>query len=162
MGSSLKVQDTENALTDTFDLSCFDNQISGHSCLLKGTSTHEYIFKPYDPNEANFYEFISKNKDHALNNFIPAYYGSPQIPKPKLEEFAAKLCSKELCHEESPELPAHASVETDNTETSEEIASENVTRSGQSRHEWLKHLFTRRFDENNTSKFHSFSLFIFF
>src|SRR4051812_47494869 len=112
MSSSLKLQSLEAVTVENTDLACFDNQISGHSCLLKGTTNPQYLYKPFDHNEADFYEYISKNKHLALYNFTAPYYGTMLIPKRQLEDVASKVCKEETSSEENSESSTEEEVQS--------------------------------------------------
>jgi hypothetical protein len=149
MSSSLKEQTTMTNTVDCTDLSYFDNQISGHSCLLKGTDNPEFLYKPFDRTEAEFYEFLAQHKEHILQNFIPNYYGILKMPKPVLQDIASQICSKEA----SPTYQLETSDEADNTSNSEENhsgTSDSTNECTNSRSEWFKNLFLHRFNEKNT------------
>jgi len=162
MSSLLKAQNFDMNTVQNSNLSTFDNQISGHSCLFKGTENPQYIYKPYNPTEANFYEFISKKKGLPLSDFIPTYYGVSQLPKSTLEEIASQIIKEDSSlteSEENPNEPAEMETEastardqqnTDPNNLSSDSA--NTLSDSQSRSEWFKNLFMSRFNGENTSK----------
>jgi len=132
------------------NLSYFRNQISGHSCLLKGTSNSQCIYKPYDPIEGHFYESISKNKDHPLSSFTPAYYGTFQFPKATLEEFASQICRPSSSQSDSEENSHEVDIQSHSPEEIHSPLSDSPPCSNNSRTEWFKNLFLNRFNESNT------------
>jgi len=145
MSSSLKLQSLDSIpsiTVESADLSYFDNQVSGHSCLLKGVDNPEFLYKPFDRTEAHFYEFLAKHKEHCLQNFIPNYYGILKMPKPVLQDIATQMCSKDT----SPTL---SEEEGNDSEENHSGTSENANDVGNSRSEWFKNLFSNRFNEQN-------------
>lgn len=156
MSSTLKSQSPEAVAVESTDLSCFDNQISGHSVLLKGTTSPQHIYKPYDRNEADFYEYILKNKHLALYNFIAPYYGVMLIPKRKLEDVVSKVCKEETSSEDNEESTIEEDIQSPDSYNNAKNVPESVQSNIQARSEWLKELFSKRFNESNTSKWKDF------
>lgn len=153
MSSSLKLQTPQLVTVESStDLSTFDNQISGHSCLLKGSTTSKYLYKPYDENEAEFYEYLSKNKQLALYGFTAPYYGTLLIPKRKLEEMAAKVSKEETSSEENDESSTEEEISPENSINVKNLPESVTQNTVQAKSEWFKELFAKRFDETNTSK----------
>jgi len=150
--SSFKVQPFDMIPLESPNLSYFGNQISGHSCLLKGTASPQCLYKPYDSNERDFYETISKNKEHPLSSFIPAYYGTFQFPKATLEEIASQLGRTEMSTSESDENSQEVEIQSHSPEDLQSPLSESLSCPNSSRSEWFKNLFLNRFNESNTSK----------
>jgi len=149
--SSFKVKSFDMTPLESPSLSYFSNQISGHSCILKGTANPQCIYKPYDRNEGDFYESISKNKEHPLSNFIPTFYGTFQMPKSILEEVASQICRQEPLPLESEENSPEVDIQSNSPEDIQSPLSDTMSCGSSSRTEWLKNLFLHRFNESNTS-----------
>ncbi len=137
------------------NLSSFNHQISGHSCFLKRTEAPQYVYKPYNRAEAEFYEFISKKKSLPLSDFVPTYYGVSQLPISILQEIAYKLSKEDtsLNESDSLELDMELEKEQDPTNLTEIPDYYSETSENSSREEWLKQLFLTRFNKNNISNF---------
>lgn len=148
MSSSFKLQHSDQTPTENSNFSIFDNQISGHSCLLKDP---QYLYKPYDHNEAEFYESVLKRKNQPIVNFIPTYYGIYNMPKPLLEEFAMNICREDSPSDESEDRSNEEEIRAESPDTSENNGSDSPL--SHSRSEWFKNLFQTRFDVCDTSKF---------
>lgn len=133
---------------ETTNFTVFDNQISGHSCLLKGTTNPQYIYKPYDCNEAEFYESFSKKQDHPLSDFIPTYYGVFHMPKPMLEEFVVNVSREESSSYENDEHSQDVDLNNNSHESLE--TTETDSPNAQSRSEWLKNLLITRLNDSDT------------
>ena len=154
MSSSLEVQTLEQTFEQTPvgspTLLCFNNQISGHSCLLKGSTNPKYILKPFNPNEADFYEFFSKHKEYAISRFIPSYYGTLNLPKPDLEHFAEAYRDSPPT-EEYEDLSTEVDIDAVGLEH-QDCTLETEDTSTQSKAKWFKNLVMKRFNESDTSR----------
>ncbi len=151
MSSSFKVKNFDITPLETLNISYFDNQISGHSCLLKGKDFPQLIYKPYHINEEYFYEAISKTKQHPLLHFIPTYYGTYQISKSQLENLAEQIPRPESPEPETEESSHEVETNYNSQEELQSPNSESSLGNSYSKTEWIKSLCQHRFNENNTS-----------
>ena len=161
----MEVQTTKT-LTNTH-LMTFDNQISGHSCLLKPSTTSKSILKPYNRNEADFYELVTHKTGCPIVQFIPAYYGLLLLPARLMENMA-----HEILRDSSPSDESEDSKESEGSmtevgeaiETSSEVQSESAKETPssclQSKSNFVKNLFATRFDQKNDCN--SFMIFLFY
>ncbi len=147
MSSALEDQNKDSTTLESTDISYFGNQVSGHSCLLKGTSDSFIIYKPFNLNEAEFYENITKNKDLAISNFTAEYHGILHLPKFVLDEFASKISQIESLVPESQENIKQPGDELNEPEKKSDIPPTIM----RTKKEWFKQLFQKRFDNSVTS-----------
>jgi len=150
MSSSLEDQNKDSTNLESTNISYFGNQVSGHSCLLKGTSNSYYIYKPFNLNEAEFYENITKNKELALSSFVAGYHGIMNLPKPIIDEFASKINQIESLVPENQEkiIPSTNELNSNSPEKHQKGSPVTILRT---KKEWFKQLFLKRFDNNTTS-----------
>ena len=141
-------------------LMTFDNQISGHSCLLKPSTTSKSILKPYNQNEADFYELVTHKTECPIVQFIPAYYGLTHLPKLLMENVAHKILGDSSPSDESDDSKESAGSMTEVTEaveTNPEVQPESVKGTPsdclQSKSNFVKNLFATRFDQTNDCNF---------
>jgi len=151
MSSALEDQNKDSTTLESTDISYFGNQVSGHSCLLKGTSDSYVIYKPFNLNEAEFYENITKNKDLAISNFVAEYHGILHLPKFVLDEFASKISQIESLVPESQENIKQPADESNGPEKNSDVLSGKTPTVLRTKKEWFKQLFQKRFDNSITS-----------
>jgi len=130
----------------------FKNQVGGHSCLLKEGLASEYVFKPYNKKEAEFYELITSSSKLRLKEVVPRYYGLESCPQEKLES----VTLEDIINVDDYEVPC---VLTKKRSLSEQDSPEGLCirerkedswRKIRGKSEWFVQLFKKRFNKDNT------------
>jgi hypothetical protein len=139
-------------VSEDFRLTSFKNQVGGHNILLKEHLTSEFVFKPHNKKEADFYELITNSKEFKLKEVTPKYYGMESCPEEKLESVALEDFLDLSNFEETMRLSRKRSLsEQDSPEglCIRDNLDDSVARY-RARSEWYLHLFQKRFNKNNT------------
>ena len=132
-------------------LRSFKNQVGGHSCFLKEHQTSEFVFKPYNKVEADFYELVFSSTELKLKDVVPKYYGLNYCPSEKIESIDLED-SQEPTQVDSPVLNSRRrSLSEKDPERFWLREGDDLTpRKFRSHSEWFTLLFKKRFNKDNT------------
>jgi len=133
-------------------LTTFKNQVGGHSCLLKEDLTSEFVFKPYNKVEAEFYELITNSEHLRLKEVVPRFYGLQSCPQEKLESVSLE----DLILTEEMQEPIRLSKKRSLSEQDlpeglciHDRKEDSLSRL-RGRSEWFLQMFQKRFNKDNT------------